>query len=131
MAPCLIIKVLCELVGWVETRHIKKAFTGVLSLTSKNLANSDDIVRAQDNVDAPGCEFISRPVFVYVFQAVTCRYGLWFICVCCLEICARMGRKYIFISAWAVSVVRSSISGNARAFRRGTGNGRTHAFFMP
>jgi len=35
-----------------ESRHIKKASSSVLSLTSKNLANSNDIVRARQQCES-------------------------------------------------------------------------------
>ncbi|KOO68643.1 hypothetical protein ACU52_06455 [Xylanibacter rarus] len=59
-------------------------------MTSKNLANSNDIVRAQGNVNAPGCEFISHSFVCFAESKLD------YICMTNV-VC-------IFISAWAITL---------------------------
>ena len=102
--------------GWaeIEIATYLKASSNVLSLTSKNLANSNDIVKDEATVDVLG-------------MCLLAFLGRYSRCNKCVLSCLGIT---IIISAWAISVARSTISGNARAFGCGTGSRVVPTLFL-
>ena len=97
-----------------RSRHIKKASSSVLSLASKNLANSRCDSKSKATVDVLGMCLYASPYKHNIYNDVYVLKG-----------------EYIYISAWAIALLVLVTSGNARAFRSGmSGKGSSHVFFL-